>query len=106
MQPFEIIDAANASNQRTKAIEHDDGDDSRARQGQATDVACGREGIKSCKCEGEHKTDGQAIQHPDMSRNHLMHNFTDAVGFECLVQSEQAADVTNSYKEVERCSES
>jgi len=31
---------------------------------------------------------------------------TDAVGFECLVQSEQTADVTYCYKEVEHCSES
>jgi hypothetical protein len=35
-----------------------------------------------------------------------MHDFPDAIGFECLIQSEQAADVANSDKEVEHCSES
>ena len=87
------MDAANASSQRTKTIEHNDGDDSQARQRQATNVACGREGIQACQSESEDKTNGQGIQHPDMSRYHLMHYFTYAVGFECLVQSEQTADV-------------
>ena len=45
MQPSEIIDAANASSQSTKTIEHNNGDDGRARQRQATDVACGVEPI-------------------------------------------------------------
>jgi hypothetical protein len=40
-----------------------------------------------------------------MASHHLMHDFTDAVGLECLVQSEQAADVANGYKEVEHRSE-
>ena len=31
---------------------------------------------------------------------------TDAINFECLVQSKQTADVANSDKEVEHCSES
>jgi hypothetical protein len=71
-----------------------------------TNVTCGREGIKSCQAESEDKTDGQGIQHPDLSRHHLMHDFTDAINFECLVQSKQTADVANSDKEVEHCSES
>ena len=45
--------------QRTKAIEHNDGDDCHTCQGQMTDVACDRKGIKSCQAEGEDKTDGQ-----------------------------------------------
>jgi hypothetical protein len=35
-----------------------------------------------------------------------MHDFPDAISFECLVQSKQTADVANGDKEVEHCSES
>ncbi|MCR5472589.1 MAG: hypothetical protein K6F02_05485 [Prevotella sp.] len=42
----------------------------------------------------------------EINCSHLMHDFTDAIGFECLVQSEQATDVANGYKEMEHYSES
>ena len=100
------MDAVNPSNQSTKAIEHNDCDDCHTRKWQATYVACGGESIKSCQTEGEDKTDGQRIQHPDISRHHLMHDSPDAIDLECLVQSEQAANVANGYKELEHCSES
>ena len=64
------------------------------------------EGIQACQSESKDKTDGEGIQHPNMSRHHLMHDFTDAIGLECLVQGKQTADVANGYEEVERCSES
>jgi hypothetical protein len=71
-----------------------------------TDGACSREGITSCQSKSEAKTDGEGIQHPNMSIHYLMHDFTDAINFECLVQSKQTADVANGDKEVEHCSES
>ena len=80
-----------ASCQGTKTVEHNDYNNGYASQWEPPDVARGWESIEPCQSEGQDEDDGYSIEHPYVTKHHIIHYVFDAVCIECFIQCKETA---------------